>query len=489
LAADVRGEEFHQWQSGRFMPYAKWISQFLVGVLFPVGVSFSLSGCWRSKIKVTVASGNNSAATVKKISPLAAYPNTRIRLAGENLSQKANLFVRLPLLNGGFFDSILRDATSSTAYFNVPEGMGIGLKTARLMRGDEVLSSFSMVADQNTNTLPIIIDDQSEVCSTKQYIDRNGDVKTGTKSCDGSSGQPNAWDIRSGVVINGVTGKLPVSCRNGIDLTRSDIVMPSIPVNAPAVTSGDWTITDSSVVTIGSRLQLIAETTAPGGFTNGAFYFVTSTSGSTFTVSSTNGGATISVSSGGAGSMVFLVADNSVAEAWDTIDDDFGFSAVIPTSYSGWSTENNCGGIEAAPGDQNIWSDVTTTDGVTASTCALTPLNCSLKDKVSGQEWSNKMAGATTWPAAISYCDNLTYNGKTDWRLPTQKEMMTAYAHGMASTITASNWLSLVDTQNYFWSATTVSDNRYYAWSSSFGFGGIFPNVKNHAYRVMCVRP
>jgi len=49
-----------------------------------------------------------------------------------------------------------------------------------------------------------------------------------------------------------------------------------------------------------------------------------------------------------------------------------------------------------------------------------------MSDKETGLMWlyNANPCGATNWNAAMSYCSNLTYAGYSDWRLPTNYELM-----------------------------------------------------------------
>ena len=140
------------------------------------------------------------------------------------------------------------------------------------------------------------------------------------------------------------------------------------------------------------------------------------------------------------------------------------------------------------------WLDVTTTDGTTPSTCAETPANCTMQDPISKLKWSNfykvsEVQGRLTWSGAITYCNDLNYNGQTagSWRLPTREELLKAYEHEIISAA-SDNWMTLVDMQNYFWSASSYSYDADNAWIVHLGVGGTDYDVKANALAVVCVR-
>jgi hypothetical protein len=214
---------------------------------------------------------------------------------------------------------------------------------------------------------------------------------------------PNSWDVRVGVTVNGVTGKLKVNCRNRVGSA----------FNYDGAISG----IGQSPVTSGTAIDI-----------------------------------------------------------WDTIDDyNNNVSGLPPSIVTAWGSNTDCGGIDT-PGlssdDDNVWKDVTTTNGTTASTCAATSANCTMQDKITGLWWSKQQTGAawnTAWSTCLTTLNGTTYgtnsvpgyNGQTGWRLPTQKELMDAYNHGIRSAADKppiNNWITEASiAANYFWSGSSVS--------------------------------
>ena len=332
---------------------------------------------------------------------------------------------------------------------NIKRGVGIGGVTGNYPSATTPLPRYSDGATTATigNDETDLTNFQTQVTSpgTFEYWDSSGIRRAGSGSANIVAGNikntvafenlsvigtytgpvvtpPNAWDVRAGIVVGGVTGKLKVNCRNAVRLSSFDNT------TSPAATGSD---------------------------------------------------------------------------IWDTIDDYYGLPASTnfpPT----WSVANNyCGGVEATAGDNNVWKDVTTTDGVTESTCSVTPGNCTMQDKISGLKWSNKiewyerdsrrtdqfrLRTTATWGEAVTRCSALFRNGVSGWRLPTEKELTDAYNHGISSAArTDANWITLANMQVEvgFWSAS--SDSASYKMSVNFAEGTKRRDGMSSEKNVVCV--
>jgi hypothetical protein len=90
---------------------------------------------------------------------------------------------------------------------------------------------------------------------------------------------------------------------------------------------------------------------------------------------------------------------------------------------------------------------------------------------------------------AINACGALSLEGltgqgaKTDWYLPSQKELMQAYIDGIYVK-SNTTWA----TASYFWSSTEASSTASYAWYVYLGGGSTGYNGKSNSYAVRCVR-
>lgn len=118
--------------------------------------------------------------------------------------------------------------------------------------------------------------------------------------------------------------------------------------------------------------------------------------------------------------------------------------------------------------------------------------------------------GQKTWSDAMSYCDNLTEEGYSDWRLPSQRELMMIWLLGGSSNVTSGDKNDTgvgsaskpVNTPylyqqsgftafsaSHYWSASEYSSRSGYAWYLYFSDGYSTGNTKTTASAyVRCVR-
>ena len=103
--------------------------------------------------------------------------------------------------------------------------------------------------------------------------------------------------------------------------------------------------------------------------------------------------------------------------------------------------------------------------------------------------WQDDWSVTTTklsWQDAIRHCRNLTFAGYSDWRLPSEDELLSItddsrYKPAIKKEFKYVNgW--------YYWSSTPdVSDSKY-AWSVNFNGGYDDNDDKTHGNYVRCVR-
>ena len=182
------------------------------------------------------------------------------------------------------------------------------------------------------------------------------------------------------------------------------------------------------------------------------------------------------------------ITSGTASDYWDTMDDRFGWST---NTVTGWSSNTYC--------DSTTWTDVTTTNGGTSNVACGTSA-CIYKDQItnlqvtgilaSGSNTTDTTTPATyTWSAAVNACAGSTYGGFTagTWRLPTQKELMSLYEHGIAAMV-GTNFMSLANMTNYFWSSSTTSTSTTNAWRVYLAAGHTDYGPKTFTYSVSCVK-
>ena len=117
--------------------------------------------------------------------------------------------------------------------------------------------------------------------------------------------------------------------------------------------------------------------------------------------------------------------------------------------------------------------------------------------------------GITSWDQAVNYCNNLETDGYTNWRMPTQRELMLIWVLGGASNVstgemdfsTNKQYPFFEDSQEYLhqqsqftafdsdtWSATEYSPTVRCAWRIGFGSGITYDHVYVFDYSFRCVR-
>ena len=119
--------------------------------------------------------------------------------------------------------------------------------------------------------------------------------------------------------------------------------------------------------------------------------------------------------------------------------------------------------------------------------------------------------GQKTWSDAVSYCNNLNEEGKTDWRLPSQRELIMIWLLGGNSNVTSGDKNDTgvgsvskpVNTPyiyqqsgftafsaDVYWSAAELSSYSSSAWTVDFSSGttSTSSKINSYSYYVRCVR-
>lgn len=114
--------------------------------------------------------------------------------------------------------------------------------------------------------------------------------------------------------------------------------------------------------------------------------------------------------------------------------------------------------------------------------------NGTVTDRLTGLSWQRQDDGtARIWQEALFYCENLSFAGFDDWRLPDVKEL--------SSITDDSRHTPAIDQEAFpqtkpagYWTSTPFADNPVFAWFVYFNNGYVNPVNKFHEYYTRCVR-
>ncbi len=414
------------------------------------------------------------ALKITDVSNVIVRPGERVTFQGENF--RSNLAITKQNNNGDLPIEFSAESASKLSV-RIPEDQGPGLVKLNLVQ-DGVSLKVNLLSDGGQTEFFVTNMTPDTICSGVKYYDRNGSLQNGTRNCgtggsasgcnvDGQVGCMSTvdypavkltaldpWHLRFGVTVAGVAGKLPVNCRNG---TVKSLFSAELP-RAVTYSAGDFILANHNLLANAKvRLNYKSNTNPLPVGINDQDLIVDSPSTNTFKLKN-SADAYVTLPNGVSDLTVSRVSLDQ-SNVYSTLDHDLTF-ANSGYIYSGpWSTGYYCGGLETSVGDSNSWRDVTVDATNAPSTCASTPANCALQDKISGLTWTKALGTQTKkdWASAMIACSKLTaYNGKSGWRLPTQLEIIAASEHGAVS-VTNDDW---IPTYSSLWTSTTVSQSN-----------------------------
>ena len=107
-----------------------------------------------------------------------------------------------------------------------------------------------------------------------------------------------------------------------------------------------------------------------------------------------------------------------------------------------------------------------------------------LTDAESSLGWQKDHKDGLNWDQAKTYCSELKYGGKDDWRLPDRRELMTIVKYRKSNP--ASDFPGMP--AKYFWSESTSAEYSGFAWGVNFRNGSLNNYDKASTQLVRCVR-
>jgi len=141
-------------------------------------------------------------------------------------------------------------------------------------------------------------------------------------------------------------------------------------------------------------------------------------------------------------------------------------------------------------------------DGAYATGCAsgegrfVDNMDGTVTDSCTGLMWQKETADtngdgqvngsdALAWCAALAYCENLTFAGHDDWRLPNVRELQSIVDYGRFGPAIDPVFGAL---SSFYWSSTSFAAIPGYAWLVHFHVGDVSLNVKDPFFYVRGVR-
>jgi hypothetical protein len=105
-----------------------------------------------------------------------------------------------------------------------------------------------------------------------------------------------------------------------------------------------------------------------------------------------------------------------------------------------------------------------------------------------GNNCATSSATTSDWATALANCDNLSWGGYTDWRLPDHFELHSIMDAGTCFPSIDTNAFPATSS-TYFWSSSTVANDTSWAWFATLAWGGIYDDaIKSDLLNSRCVR-
>jgi hypothetical protein len=91
-----------------------------------------------------------------------------------------------------------------------------------------------------------------------------------------------------------------------------------------------------------------------------------------------------------------------------------------------------------------------------------------------GRDCASGSASSHNWQAALTYCENLSWGGQTDWRLPNVTELTGIVDDSRRSPSINLSAFPATPFDDYFWSSSSYAGDSSVAWFVSFNDGNVF---------------
>lgn len=172
----------------------------------------------------------------------------------------------------------------------------------------------------------------------------------------------------------------------------------------------------------------------------------------------------------------------------DTPSDSFGSSSTYVNNTSrAWIAHFSYGIVTNSNDDDSYYVRCVRGVSLQNSTFNSTTINGDVivTDSKTGLVWQKTYETGKTWQQALKYCEDLTYAGYSDWRLPDKNELASLVNYEKYNP--ASDFPDMPS--QHFWSSSTLVHYTNFAWVVYFNYGSeSYGNKTDDDYNVRCVR-
>lgn len=416
----------------------------------------------------------NKPVQITRVKPLVAHTDQVVTLHGKYLSGDVSLAV------AGYKVRPLPATKKGTMQFRMPD-LPFGLKTIRVASGANEATA-KVLSRALKLDKPILTLTEDKVCEGLAYYDMNGEAKEGRKDCSQPAACSTDGEVGCVTTVQfkavDVTKLIPANIRIGVPIAGTVGAFPSAQHPLPGAVGSVADLTEATFHARVKSSQSFEYFTSSGVRQQGAgdpdiredhIREGVTVFGTQGRLSSPTGGALAAedlrhgVTYAGVTGALKTRCRNGANQVKVNYAADPGKAGLDPLDNltdNGLPTQYPLGGGEHVC-DASNWVDRSSETGQPGNHSCKGNGNgkeCLFEDKTTKSYWYIKTGvEAKNFAEAVEACKDISHKGG-DWRLPSQKELMTAYVNGMATLAQKGN--KLISTNGYYWTTTNDAGSK-----------------------------